>query len=94
MRVRVATWMVIRIFWAYIAIKLAASVGMILRPISFIVAVVDVAGSPLISIQEVVLGMLTSGDHFSNMCSAQLCAICHAKNMTKGKGNVFKKVNE
>lgn len=37
----VATWMAIRIFWAYIAIKLAASVEKVLRPISFIVAVVE-----------------------------------------------------
>lgn len=70
-------------FWACIAIKLATSVGKVLRPINFIVAVVDVAGSPLISIQEVVRGTFTSGDHFGNMCSAQLCAICRAKNMMK-----------
>lgn len=44
----------------------------------------DVAGSPLISIQEVVRGTFTSGDHFGNMCSAQLCAICRAKSMMKG----------
>lgn len=37
----VATWKAIRIFWAYIAIKLAATVGKVLRPISFIVAVVE-----------------------------------------------------
>lgn len=75
--------MAIRIFWACIAIKLETSVGKVLRPISFIVAVVDVAGSPLISILEVVRGTFTSGDHFGNMCSAQLCAICRAKNMMK-----------
>lgn len=53
----------------------------VLRPISFIVATVRVVAfclgeflagaSPLISIQEVVRGTLTSGDHFSNMCQSR-----------------------
>lgn len=79
-------------FWACIAIKLATSEGKVLRPISFIVAVVDVAGSPLISIQEVVRGTFTSSDHFGNICSAQLCAICRAKNMMKATEMSSKKL--